>query len=617
MVRNEWVPAHLVGPSRARAHDSRGLLPVRGGAISHQHPVGCSGGASRTTGEMAPGRAGGRSVAGDADHDQDVDAHGDEQIDDAEHLLLVGDLADQRRGGGLVPRHHVGKGAGELVREVRIDLDQQAGHGPRRPFRCRRRDRSTEPCKAAITQGSASVGHRRPGPPVDDAGLARCPGNYGLGAPGASPNSGNRGPAGRGRFRGAAFTSIGGGALWRVEGPLRNAAARRRTSMPESTLSVWTFDTPDGAERAVGAIQDMHSQKLLTILDYATVSWQQDTKKPTSKRGSPTTSTAALGGDFWGMLFGLIFFVPLLGVAVGAAAGGFAGSMADVGIDDGFIKKVRTKVTPGTSALFLLTSRSVPDIVKDRFAADHPSEPTCTHLSEEQDSALRRVFGDGAATSRPRASGRVAPASGARARSTTTLTVWHYNSAMGASAGEVRLRDLEQRRALTVIDAITVLWVPATLTPRIGRFRSRTGARARRGAVLGALADTLVLAPVDGAGGGALAGRLRQAGIGEEFLREVEGRLVPGSSALLVLSENTDLDAIRPILERGRSRGDVTLMHAVLHDDAPRALHDLLDVVPPYRPHWPAAEDLEPAGSALPSQRSASSSPSHQRKETP
>src|SRR3954465_952097 len=169
------------------------------------------------------------------------------------------------------------------------------------------------------------------------------------------------------------------------------SSAVRRTSMPESTLSVWTFDTPDGAERAVGAIQDMQSQKLVTILDYATVSWQQGTKKPTSKRGSPTTSTAALGSDFWGMLFGLIFFVPLLGVAVGAAAGGFAGSMADVGIDDGFIKKVRTKVTPGTSALFLMTSGTVVDRVKDRFAAQDPSELIYTNLSEEQETALRRV----------------------------------------------------------------------------------------------------------------------------------------------------------------------------------------------------------------------------------
>ena len=67
-------------------------------------------------------------------------------------------------------------------------------------------------------------------------------------------------------------------------------------------------------------------------------------------------SGAILGGAFWGLLFGLIFLVPLLGAAVGAATGAFAGTLTDVGIDDGFIKEVRKTVTPGTSALFLMTS---------------------------------------------------------------------------------------------------------------------------------------------------------------------------------------------------------------------------------------------------------------------
>ena len=101
--------------------------------------------------------------------------------------------------------------------------------------------------------------------------------------------------------------------------------------------------------------------------------------------------------------------------------------------------------------------------------------------------------------------------------SRTSLTVWHYASAMGASAGEVRLRNLEQHKALRVIDAVTLVWIPATPEPRVGRMHSRTGAGARRGAVLGALAGALVLVPVAGAaagaGVGALASRLRPTGI--------------------------------------------------------------------------------------------------------
>jgi uncharacterized membrane protein len=40
--------------------------------------------------------------------------------------------------------------------------------------------------------------------------------------------------------------------------------------------------------------------------------------------------------------------------------------MADVGIDDDFIRSVRDEITPGTSALFLMSSVAVMDKVLGR-----------------------------------------------------------------------------------------------------------------------------------------------------------------------------------------------------------------------------------------------------------
>jgi uncharacterized membrane protein len=57
----------------------------------------------------------------------------------------------------------------------------------------------------------------------------------------------------------------------------------------------------------------------------------------------------------------LYLIVPMLGLAIGAATGALAGSLSDVGIDNDFIDSVRQKVTPGTSALFLLSSGAVID----------------------------------------------------------------------------------------------------------------------------------------------------------------------------------------------------------------------------------------------------------------
>jgi uncharacterized membrane protein len=158
----------------------------------------------------------------------------------------------------------------------------------------------------------------------------------------------------------------------------------------------------------------------------------------------------------------------------------------------------------------------------------------------------------------------------------TTLTVWLYDSPMGAAAGEVRLKDLQERRALRVVDAITVTWVRGAHQPRIGHLRHQTTRAAARGSVLGALVGAVVLAPAVGAAAGAgltaWVQRLRGTGIDETFLQEVRDRLVPGTSALLVLSADADLDVVRPFVERGLGRGDVSLVHARLRDDAPEAL---------------------------------------------
>ena len=162
--------------------------------------------------------------------------------------------------------------------------------------------------------------------------------------------------------------------------------------MAQATLTVWKFDTPDGADAAGKTLGQLARENILVIHDAATVSWHEGDKKPKTHQMASTTGAGALGGAFWGMLFGLIFFVPLLGAALGAATGALSGSLADVGIDDGFINKVRDHITPGTSALFVMTSDAVVDKVQDAFKQHEPSELIFTNLSEEQENALREVF---------------------------------------------------------------------------------------------------------------------------------------------------------------------------------------------------------------------------------
>jgi uncharacterized membrane protein len=162
--------------------------------------------------------------------------------------------------------------------------------------------------------------------------------------------------------------------------------------MAQATLTVWKFNSPRGAERASATLQRLAKEQVVTIHDAATVSWEEGGKKPKTQQLTSTAAAGALGGSFWGLLCGLIFFVPLLGAAIGAATGAMAGSLADVGIDDGFINKIRDQITPGTSALFVMTSDAVVDKVKDAFVGHEPDALIFTNLSNEQEAALRQVF---------------------------------------------------------------------------------------------------------------------------------------------------------------------------------------------------------------------------------
>jgi uncharacterized membrane protein len=160
-----------------------------------------------------------------------------------------------------------------------------------------------------------------------------------------------------------------------------------------ATLTAWKFDTPEGAAQAESILIGLSKEQLVNVYDAAIVEWRPGKKKPKTRQLNSLTSAGALGGAFWGLLFGLLFFVPLLGLAIGAASGALGGSLADAGIDDDFIDAVKSKVTPGTSALFVLSSDAVLDRVKNAFDGVHP-ELIHTNLSNEEEAKLREAFAE-------------------------------------------------------------------------------------------------------------------------------------------------------------------------------------------------------------------------------
>jgi uncharacterized membrane protein len=159
------------------------------------------------------------------------------------------------------------------------------------------------------------------------------------------------------------------------------------------TLSVWRFEGPDGAERVLGRVHQLAADDDVRIDDAALVSWRAGRRKPSTRGLGGIVRPGGLWGGFWGVLLGVVFLVPIAGPRLGAAAGAVAGGLADFGLDDEFVLRVRSAVTPGTSALFVVSAR----VAADRLAAELDglgARVVRAELSDRQAEYLREALAE-------------------------------------------------------------------------------------------------------------------------------------------------------------------------------------------------------------------------------
>lgn len=160
-----------------------------------------------------------------------------------------------------------------------------------------------------------------------------------------------------------------------------------------NTLTVWRFDAPEAAEQALPRLERLVRGGLASIDDAALVSWPRDRRKPSTRNVGTLRGPGRLWGGFWGVLLAVIFLTPIAGPTFGAAAGAFAGTLSDFGLDDRFVKRVRDDVTPGTSALFIVSTAAS----ADRLAAELLGlavEASRSALSPEQEQHFREALAD-------------------------------------------------------------------------------------------------------------------------------------------------------------------------------------------------------------------------------
>jgi uncharacterized membrane protein len=160
-----------------------------------------------------------------------------------------------------------------------------------------------------------------------------------------------------------------------------------------NTLTVWRFDSPEAAENVLPRLRQLAADGEAHVDDATLVTWPHGRRKPSTIPLGSLNGPGRLWGGFWGVLLALIFITPLAGPAFGAAAGAVAGSLCEFGVSDDFVARVRQDVVPGTSALFVVSSRGS----ADRLATELRGVATLTArsaLAPDQEQRLRDALGE-------------------------------------------------------------------------------------------------------------------------------------------------------------------------------------------------------------------------------
>jgi uncharacterized membrane protein len=161
-----------------------------------------------------------------------------------------------------------------------------------------------------------------------------------------------------------------------------------------TTFTVWKFDDPEGAGQATFILKNAEKDGLVKIHDHAVVRWPVGESRPSTKQGHEETWIGTGWGALWGLLVGSLFFVPVLGGVAGAAVGAIGKAMEGTGITKDQLETIRTQVTEGTSALFVVTEEGDLDRLGERFRGIH-SKLVATNLTDEERKVLLETFGGG------------------------------------------------------------------------------------------------------------------------------------------------------------------------------------------------------------------------------
>jgi len=148
----------------------------------------------------------------------------------------------------------------------------------------------------------------------------------------------------------------------------------------------------------------------------------------------------------------------------------------------------------------------------------------------------------------------------------TSFTVWKFNDLDGAAHAATILQGAEADGLVRILDHAIVTWPEGADQPTTTHAHDDPKRGAAWGALWGIVAGALFTVPllggVAGAAIGAMSKATEDAGITKDDLARIRTEVVPGTSALFVVTEEGNLDRLG---ERFRGM-DSTLIHTNLTD---------------------------------------------------
>ena len=150
-----------------------------------------------------------------------------------------------------------------------------------------------------------------------------------------------------------------------------------------------------------------------------------------------------------------------------------------------------------------------------------------------------------------------------------TLSAWLFDTPDGAAKTESLLLELQNQKILVVQDAATVSWPEGAKKPKTKELTSTGWAGAGMGGMWGLLFGLIFFVPLlgvaIGAGIGAVMGHFSDYGINKDFIDSVKDKVVPGTSALFLMSSNANTEKVAEEMKAAGFKAE--LIQSNLSDD--------------------------------------------------